>query len=145
MHGDQDTGAVRHQDHRHLDLGESRVESGDPGRRPQLVVRERRNDAHPVESIGEQSLRVLGDVVTQAGRDDHGRSAVAVHRSTKDVLSQNDRRGPTFTSDPDLGQRFRSGVPGEADLTGLAVRRKAQLGKGLVRVTVGFADAVGSL
>ena len=52
---------------------------------------------------------------------------------------------PTFTSDPDLGQRFRSGVPGEADLTGLAVRRKAQLGKGLVRVTVGFADAVGSL
>ncbi|ELB91161.1 hypothetical protein Rwratislav_20466 [Rhodococcus wratislaviensis IFP 2016] len=106
MHGDQDTGAVRNRTTWPLDLGEDRVESGDPGRRPQLVVRERRNDAHPVESIGEQSLRVLGDVVTQAGRDDHGRSAVAVHRSTKDVLSQNDRRGP----DVHVGPRPRSAV-----------------------------------
>ncbi|KXX60304.1 hypothetical protein AZG88_38215 [Rhodococcus sp. LB1] len=68
MHGDQDTGAVRHEGHRPLGLGEDRVESGDPGRQAQLVVLERRNEAHLVESIGEQNLPVLGDVVTQAGR-----------------------------------------------------------------------------
>ncbi len=68
----QHASAVRHQDHLTIDLAQFALDRLDPGRAAQAVDLQRRDAAYLGQAACEQGLPVFGDMVAQAGDDQHG-------------------------------------------------------------------------
>ncbi|MNN39570.1 hypothetical protein D3C81_1536090 [compost metagenome] len=68
----QYAGAVRHQDHRAIDLRQFALDRLDPGGTAELVGLQRRHRADLVQAGLQQCLPMLGDMVAQARDDQDG-------------------------------------------------------------------------
>jgi len=68
--------AVRHQDHLTIDLVQFALDRLDPGCAAQAVDLQWRHAAHLGQAACEQVLPVFGNMVAQAGDDQHGGSGL---------------------------------------------------------------------